>query len=129
MKEEQLAHQRERIARDPERVAAFERGLAEGGYDGAQVAIAELLAQRYETANGIPDAGARTVFMPKGIAGRYLDGGDYQRAIDWLEEAYEVRDPNTPYLGNPVFDPLRSDPRFQALVDRMGLPPLPASPE
>jgi Tfp pilus assembly protein PilF len=129
MKDEQLAQQRERIARDPERVAAFERGLADSGYEGAQLAIAELLAERYETARGIPDAGARTVFLPNAIAGRYLDGGDHQRAIDWLEEAYEVRDPNLPYLGNPVFDPLRSDPRFQALVDRMGLPPLPASPE
>jgi Tfp pilus assembly protein PilF len=122
LKEEQLAQQRRRIAQDPERAAAFERGLAEGDYEGAQLAIADLLARRYETARGIPDAGARTVFMPNGIAARYLDGGDYQRAIDWLEEAYEVRDPNLPYLGNPVFDPLRSDPRFQDLVRRMGLP-------
>jgi serine/threonine-protein kinase len=122
MREEQLEHQRERIARDPGRVAAFEQGLAEGGYEGAQLAIADLLAERYEMAGGIPDAGRRTVFLPVAISWRYIDGADYQRSIDWLEEAYEVGDPNLPYLGFPLFDPLRSDPRFQELARRMNLP-------
>ncbi len=129
MKEEQLAQQRQRIAMDPERMAAFERGLADGGYEGAQLAIADLLAGRYEAAKGMPDAGARRVYPPNAIAWRYVDGGDEQRAIDWLWEAYEVGDPNLPYIGMPLFDPLRSDPRFQDLVRRMDLPPLPAPPE
>jgi serine/threonine-protein kinase len=122
MREEQLELQKERIARDPERVAAFEQGLAEGGYEGAQLAIADLLAERYEMAKGVPDAGSRRVFLPVAIAWRYLDGGDSQRGIDWLEEAYEVGDPNLPYLGKPLFDFLRSDPRFQELARRMNLP-------
>ena len=110
----------------PERLAAFERGLTEGGYKGAQLANGDVLAERYEMAKGVPDAGTKRVFLPYGIAWCYLDAGDYERAIDWLEEAYEVRDPNLPYIGDPGFDPLRSDPRFQDLVRRMGLPPLPA---
>jgi hypothetical protein len=62
-------------------------------------------------------------FCPVAIALRYIDAGDYGRAIDWLEEAYEVRDPNLPYdIADPVSDPLRSDPRFRALARRMGLP-------
>jgi TolB-like protein/Tfp pilus assembly protein PilF len=122
MREEQLRHQRERIARDPERVAAFEQGLAEGGYEGAQLAIADLLAERYEMAEGIPDAGRRTVFLPVAISWRFIDGGDFQHGIDWLEEAYRVGDPNLPYLATPLFDPLRSDPRFQELARRMNLP-------
>jgi serine/threonine-protein kinase len=129
MKEEQLELQRERIARDPGRVAAFEEGLSEGGYEGAQRAIADLLAERYGLAKGVPDAGTEQVFLPDSIAWRYCDAGDYQRAIDWLEEAYEVRDPMLPYIGDPGYDPLRSDPRFQALVRRMGLPPLPVPPK
>jgi TolB-like protein/Tfp pilus assembly protein PilF len=123
MRNEQLADQRERIALDPERVAAFEKGLAEGGYEGAQRAIADLLAARYEKAGGIPDPGVRTVFLPWTIALRYLDAGDYDRAIEWLETAFEVRDPNLLYLGvSPLWDPLRSDTRFQELLRRMNLP-------
>jgi serine/threonine-protein kinase len=122
MKEEQLEQQRERIAQDPERVEAFELGLAEGGYEGAQLAIADSLARRYEMAEGVPGAGARRVFLANAIAMRYIDGGDTQRALDWLEEAYEARDPNFPYLGLPLFDPLRPDPRFQALARKMKLP-------
>ncbi|MEX1309855.1 MAG: protein kinase [Candidatus Sulfomarinibacteraceae bacterium] len=129
MKDEQLELQRERVARDPERLAAFEKGLAEGGYEGAQLAIADLLAERYEQAKGVPGEGTKRVYMPDGIAWRYFDAGDYQRTIDWLEEAYEVRDPNLPYWGQTLYDPLRSDPRFQELVERMGLPPLPTPPE
>ncbi len=57
------------------------------------------------------------------IARRYLDAGDNDRAIDWLEEAYEVRNPSLPMVGaSPIFDPLRSDPRFQDLVRRMNFP-------
>jgi len=121
-REAQLEHQRERIARDPGRVAAFEGGLADGGYEGAQLAIADLLAERYELAKGVPDAGGRRVYLPVAISWRYIDAGDSERAIDWLEEGYEVGDPNLPYLGMPLFDPLRSDPRFQELARRMNLP-------
>jgi TolB-like protein/Flp pilus assembly protein TadD len=122
MRDEQLAHQRERIARDPGRVAAFEQGLAEGGYEGAQRAIADLLAARYEASGGVPKHGATRIYMPKGIALRYLDAGDHDRAIDWLERAYQDRDPNLPYVTIPIWDPLRADPRFQDLLRRMNLP-------
>jgi TolB-like protein/Tfp pilus assembly protein PilF/predicted Ser/Thr protein kinase len=115
MYEEQLAIQRARIALDPELVAAFERGLKEGGYKGVQRAIADVLAARY----GKTGKGA---FGAVGIARRYLDAGDYDRAIDWLEKGYVNRDPNLPYIGLPFYDPLRSDPRFLDLLRRMGLP-------
>ena len=48
MHDERLADQRMRIADSPERIAAFERGLREGGYEGAQGAVADVLAARYE---------------------------------------------------------------------------------
>jgi hypothetical protein len=49
--------------------------------------------------------------------------GDYDATIDWLERAFEVRAPGLPSIGcQPYFDPLRSDPRFQHLLRRLGLP-------
>jgi eukaryotic-like serine/threonine-protein kinase len=122
MREEQLADQRRRIANDPGRVAAFEQGLAEGGYEGAQRRIADLLAARYEKAGGVPDAGTSRVYLPVGIALRYLDAGEYGRALDWLEEAYQVHDPSLANIGKPNWDPIRSDPRFQDLLRRIGIP-------
>ena len=61
--------------------------------------------------------------MPVAIAWRYIYAGDYDRAMDWLEEAFEVRDPILTGIGtSPLYDPLRSDPRFQDLLRRMNLP-------
>ena len=52
----------------------------------------------------------------------YLQAGDRDRALEWLQRASEVRDPNGPYLRAPEWDPVRSDPRFQNLMRRVGLP-------
>ena len=49
--------------------------------------------------------------------------GDKDEAFAWLDKAYEVRDPQLTYLKvGPKFTPLRSDPRYQDLLRRMGLP-------
>ncbi len=126
-RDEQLERQWDRIARDPERVAAFERGMAEGGYEGAQRAIADLLAARYENADGVPDAEVMRTYMPYNIALRYVDAEDPDRSMDWLEEAFEVRDPMLPYLRQPLYyDLLHSNSRYQDLLRRMNLPtPIP----
>ncbi len=117
LRDEALAHQRQILARrDSELVAAFERGLAKGGYEGAQRAVADLLVARREASGG---------FAPQSgwIASTYLVAGDDRRAIDWLERAYEDRDPGLPYISfRTIWDPLRSDPRFQDILSRMNLP-------
>jgi len=114
MHEEFLALQRENIARDPERVAAFEQGLAEAGFKGAQRRIADVIAARYGTPGG---------WSAKTVAQHYLFAGDSARALDWLEQAFEDRDPDLPFIFcRPNFDPVRSDPRFQDLLRRMNLP-------
>jgi TolB-like protein/lipoprotein NlpI len=57
------------------------------------------------------------------IAAIHLSLGDKNAAIDWLQKAYDERDSFLPWLrGDPPFDPLRSDPRFQHLMERINFP-------
>ena len=55
------------------------------------------------------------------IALIYVGFGDNDRAMIWLNKAYQARF-NPSILMRPVFDPLRSDPRFEDLLHRIGLP-------
>jgi len=53
----------------------------------------------------------------------YAGLGDKEQAFAWLEKAYqERRDLMVALNIDPLVDPLRSDPRFQDLVRRVGLP-------
>ena len=49
--------------------------------------------------------------------------GNRDKAFAWLERAFEERSVNIPFLKvHPQLDTLRSDPRFQNLVRRVGFP-------
>ena len=57
------------------------------------------------------------------LAASYSELGDKERALALLERAYQEHDPWLPMdMAAPRFDPLRSDPRFQDLLRRIGLP-------
>ncbi len=59
---------------------------------------------------------------PIGFAVIYAGLGDIDTAFDWLETAYRLRDGYLFWLpGTPGLDPLRPDPRFAALIHRMGI--------
>ena len=56
------------------------------------------------------------------IALIYSGLGDKTKAFEWLEDAYHAHDVGLVYLKiDPCLDPLRSDPRFQDLLHRVGL--------
>jgi TolB-like protein/DNA-binding winged helix-turn-helix (wHTH) protein/Flp pilus assembly protein TadD len=60
---------------------------------------------------------------PDGIATLYALTGDKDRAFEWLDKAYAERDMGIIGLKvDPAFKNLHGDPRFAALLRRMGLP-------
>ena len=53
-----------------------------------------------------------------------LARGDVSDALTWLERAVEERTPALVFLNvHAIWDSLRSDPRFEAVTKRIGLPP------
>jgi TolB-like protein len=67
---------------------------------------------------------AQRYVSPCDIAAVHAALNEIDVALDWLEKAYEERSPRIVELGmDSVFDPLRSDPRFEGLLRRMNLRP------
>jgi TolB-like protein/Tfp pilus assembly protein PilF len=92
---------------------ALARGYAQGGYAGAMRRAAETLAARPKL----------SYVLPTQVAALYAHAGEKERALDWLEKAYQERDMYMVYLSvDPTWDSLRDDPRFQSLLRRMNFP-------
>jgi len=92
---------------------ALRKRFAESGYAEALRKATEVELAKH--------AGEGAVAWDAGT--NYAMAGDRALALDWLEKAFADRDPNMPFIGcNPVFDSVRAEPRFQALLRKMGLP-------
>ena len=114
-----------------EAIAEFQNGVALSGSDpdeSVDLGYAYATAGKRDEARRIlaklKKKRERAFVSPATIA--IVSGalGEKDEAFTWLEKAYEVRDPTLTYLKvGPKFTPLRSDPRFQDLLRRMGLPP------
>jgi tetratricopeptide (TPR) repeat protein len=60
---------------------------------------------------------------PSAFVNAYVGLGDKNNALTWIERGYEERDPGLTWLKVfPIWDPLRSEPRFQAVLRRMNFP-------
>jgi len=61
---------------------------------------------------------------PTYLALVYIGLGQKEKAVEWLEAGYPVHDPFLVWLRTePAFDTIRSEPRAQALMRRIGLIP------
>ncbi len=98
---------------ESEFVSALEQGFRSGGWKGAlSKGIEARLPQR--------KTGDSSAYR---IAELYADLGDKERALQWLNTAYQERDGLLEGLKTDfLLDPLRSDPRFAELVQKVGLP-------
>ena len=91
---------------------AIEKGVKEGSSEKAFVYMAEALERKFQA----------DYWVPAEIAWRFVQAGDKNKALDWLEVGYEKRDQNMPYLCWPLLDPIRDEPRFREIARKMGLP-------
>jgi tetratricopeptide (TPR) repeat protein len=99
---------------NPQSIAGLGRAYAElGSQAEAQKILNELLARS-----------KRDYFPAWAIATVYIGLGDKDRALQWLGKAVEERGEYVVWLKtDPLYDPLRSDPRFQDLLRRLNLTP------
>jgi serine/threonine-protein kinase len=59
---------------------------------------------------------------PFDVATVYAGLGDRPHELEWLEKAFEGRVPSLVFLAvDPRFNDLKGDPRFRALLRRIGL--------
>ena len=144
-----LEHLRRAIAMNPTSQENYRLlGLAlaqQGSYDQAERALREAVSIPEETAYAAAGLGyllarrgaraeaeailhdlevrAHTSYVsPVAFQMVYLGLGDTEQAFAWLERAYDERRGWLAYLKvEPMFDPLRADPRFAAMVHRMRL--------
>jgi len=93
--------------------AAIGDGSSESDYQAVLTRVAELLIARSDTAH----------VTPWQIATLFTRAGKKKEALDWLEKAFIYKDPNMPYISiDPIFDYMRDDPRFKALLEQMHFP-------
>ncbi|MFH1845238.1 MAG: protein kinase [bacterium] len=97
---------------DPESRPAMEKAYTESGIQGAILVCAEHLAALSQ----------REQINPLSIAMYFALAGDADQTFVWLEKANEERVPAIVFLARPDLDPYRSDPRFEDLMQRMGIP-------
>lgn len=98
---------------DQEVVRALQEGYREAGYRRAMKRAADTLAARSQRSH-VPCVR---------IARLYAHAGENERALFWLEKADAAREAPLMHLAVARdWDALRSDPRFQDLMRRMGLP-------
>ena len=77
-------------------------------------AMAELAALKKMSRNGS--------VLPFNLALVYLGLGDHARSLDNLERALAADSQMMAWIGrDAIFDPLRSEPRFAALLNKMGV--------
>ena len=113
---------------DKEAVAELQKAVGLSG--GTPICIADL-ARAYVASGKMNQAAKLLSDLEKSsnasfthapqIAMIYASMGDNEQAMNWLERAYEERF-NPSILLRSGFNPLRSDPRFEDLLRRIGLP-------
>jgi eukaryotic-like serine/threonine-protein kinase len=100
------------LSGSPEFAASIEEDFSKSGYKGVLQSWLD----------GLTEISKHGYVSAYSIAEGYMRLGQKDRAFEWLEKAYEDHDSGLVSIAvEPVFDPIRSDPRFKDIVRRMKL--------
>jgi len=90
---------------------------------GYAYAVAGQRNEAEEVLRQLEELATQRYVSPVDLAMLHVGLDNNEQAIEYLEKAYEEHADRMSWIKvNPVFDPLRSDPRFQAILQRMNFP-------
>lgn len=102
-----------------ERAAGFCRGKCYGLIG----QVSALSGDKAGAYGALKELQKRSYVSPWLVAIVYAELGEKEQALSWLEKAYRGREHDLAFAKVwPMFDPLLSDPRYQDLLRRVGLP-------
>lgn len=112
----------------PEALALLERAARTLGHPTAYLAVAYARTGRRADAEqvlrGLEARWGREYLVPEYVAAAWATLGNYQRAFTWLERGSEAHSALAPTIvASPEFAPMRQDPRFRRLLDKLHLAP------
>ncbi len=101
------------LSGNPDLAAAIGEDYRNSGYSGVLQSWLE----------GLKEVSKRGYVSPYNMAQIHARLEQENEAMTWLERAYDERDSNLTYMKvEPAFDGIRSDPRFQQLLQRLVMP-------
>jgi hypothetical protein len=109
-------------------IACLNRGLAMNDGPVFRTLLAHVYGRAGETAKAleileyITALSSQRYVSPADFAMVYAGLGDANSTFRWLEKAYETRAIGISQLPSMYFDSVRSDPRYEGLRKRIGLP-------
>jgi eukaryotic-like serine/threonine-protein kinase len=100
------------LAGGPELAASVEEDFTKSGYRGVLQSWVD----------GLTEVSKHGHVSSYSIGEAYMRMGEKEKAMKWLQQGYDEHDSELVPLGvEPVFNPLRSDARFQEILRRMKL--------
>jgi hypothetical protein len=94
----------------PELAAAIEQEFARSGYRGVV----------QSSLKGLTEMAKHEYVSPYSIAQAYMRAGDEEKTLEWLEKAHDEHASGlVSVAADPMFDPVRSNPRFQEILRQM----------
>jgi tetratricopeptide (TPR) repeat protein len=112
----------EAVAAAEKAVVVSERTPGALGILGLAYGLAGRKAEAIKVLNELHELNKSRYVTPAALVNVYIGLGDKEQAFVWLEKAFQERSNFVAFLKVfPLLDSIRSDPRFDDLIRRVGL--------